>query len=138
ACFRAGALASGAEVEIRSVGPDYSDMFTNRPLAECYRANLERLDRKVRDMQDVPGAFAGSTDMGNVSKLVPSIQALIAVSPPTVAVHSPEFATWAGSENGDRAVVDGAKGLAMTAVDILGDAALLDDVKDAFARDIAS
>ncbi len=138
ACFRAGALASGAKVEIRSVGPDYSDMFTNRPLAECYRANLERLDRKVRDLEDVPEAFAGSTDMGNVSKLVPSIHPLIGVSPPTVALHSAEFAKWAGSEDGDRAVVDGAKGLAMTALDVLGDGALLGAVRDAFARNVGA
>jgi len=134
ACFRAGALATGAEVDIRAVGPDHTDMRTNTPLAESYRRNLERLDRKVLDLRDVPNAFAGSTDMGNVSQLVPAIHPMIAVSPPSVPLHSVEFATWAGSEEGHRAVVDGAKGLAMTALDVLADPGFLAAVKDAFGR----
>jgi len=46
---------------------------------------------------------------------------MIAASGPTVALHTKEFAAAAGSADGDRAVVDGALGLALTAVDYLGD-----------------
>jgi metal-dependent amidase/aminoacylase/carboxypeptidase family protein len=133
ACFQAGAHASGAHLTIRTTGEDYSDMDTNQPLSAAYAANLERLGRKLADITTVPAAVAGSTDMGNISKLVPSIHPMIAVSPPTVALHSAEFAQWAGSEDGHRAVVDGAKALAMTALDVLQEPQLLAAVRAAFA-----
>src|SRR5262249_9470097 len=41
-CFRAGALATGAELELETLGMDYSEMCTNQPLIEAYAANLER------------------------------------------------------------------------------------------------
>jgi amidohydrolase len=132
-CFRAGATASGAALSFRSIGEDYADMHTNAPLAAAYSENLSTLGRTALAIDDVPAAVAGSTDMGNVSKLVPSIHPMIAASPPGVALHSAEFARWAGSEHGDRAVLDGAKALAMTALDVLCQPALLAKVKEAFA-----
>ena len=59
---------------------------------------------------------------------------MIAVAPPSVVIHNPEFAKWAGSEKGDKAVVDGAKSLAMTAIDVLTDKALMQQAKDDFAQ----
>ncbi|MEZ5310795.1 MAG: hypothetical protein R2735_09435 [Microthrixaceae bacterium] len=59
----------------------------------------------------------GSTDMGNVSQLVPSIHPMIAVAPEGVAIHTEEFARSAGGPSGDRAVIDGAKALAATVID---------------------
>jgi amidohydrolase len=117
ACFRAGAEATGARVEHRWVGATTSDLTTNLPLADAYRANAESLGRTFLDPRDIPVAVAGSTDMGNVSKWVPSIHPMIKVSPPHVATHSPDFTEWAASDDGDRAVIDGAKALAMTALD---------------------
>jgi hypothetical protein len=75
--------------------------------------------------------------MGNVSKIVPSLHPMIAVSPPSVALHSHEFAQWAASEAGHRAVADGAKALAMTALDVLCDADLLNAVRASFEVDVA-
>ena len=46
---------------------------------------------------------AGSTDMGNVSYRVPSIHPMLAVAPPNVVIHNPEFANWAVSRQGDAA-----------------------------------
>jgi metal-dependent amidase/aminoacylase/carboxypeptidase family protein len=132
-CFHAGAHASGAQLTMRTVGDDYSDMDTNQPLSAAYAANLERVGRRTVDLTNVAAAVAGSTDMGNVSKLVPSIHPMIAVSPPTVPLHSVEFAHWAGSDDGHQAVVDGAKALAMTALDVLSDRRLLDSIKSAHA-----
>jgi amidohydrolase len=132
-CFHAGAHASGARLAMRTLGEDYSDMHTNQPLGAAYSANMERLGRRLADISNVPAAVAGSTDMGNVSKLVPSIHPMIAVSPPTVPLHSAEFAQWANSEAGHQAVVDGAKALAMTALDVLLDPQLLAEVQAAYA-----
>ena len=56
--------------------------------------------------------------MGNVSYLVPSIHPMIKVAPTGVPIHTVEFAEWAGSAEGDQAVLDGAKAMAMTVVDL--------------------
>ena len=80
----------------------------------------------------MPGVV-GSTDMGNVSHLVPSIHPMIAVSPPNISIHSPEFTAYAGSEAGDKAVLDGAKAMAMTVADLWLQPELVDAAKAEFA-----
>ncbi|HXX46608.1 MAG TPA: M20 family peptidase, partial [Myxococcota bacterium] len=84
-------------------------------------------------LDKLPPGVQGSTDMGNVSHRVPSIHPMIASAPLNVSIHNPEFAKWAASELGDRAVLDGAKALAMTALDFLCDAELRTEVARAFA-----
>jgi amidohydrolase len=116
-CFQAGALASGTELQIRADGVDYSDMWTNAALASAYEANLGALGRRVEHAP--PETVSGSTDMGNVSKLVPSIHPMVAIAPQRVALHTAEFATFAAAESGQQGVVDGAKALALTAIDVL-------------------
>lgn len=136
ACFHAGALASGAEYQLQPVGDDYSDMWTNAPFAAAYQANIERLGRRV--VSAPAEQISGSTDMGNVSKLLPSIHPMIGIAPPRVALHTEEFAQYAGSEDGQRGVLDGAKALAMTGVDILCTPALLDAMRAAFKADASA
>jgi len=135
-CFHAGALASGAEYHVRRVGEDYSDMWTNQPLAAAYQANLAQLGRHVVEAAD--DFISGSTDMGNVSKLLPAIHPMICIAPPQVALHSAEFARWAASDDGDCGVIDGAKVLAMTGIDVLCTPALLDAMRAAFAADAST
>ncbi len=121
-CFAAGARATGARLELTWNENQYSAMRTNGALAEAHRRNLAVIGRDV-PADDVPRPL-GSTDMGNVSRIVPSIHPSIAIAPVDVNGHSPEFAKYAASDSGKRAVIDGAKALAMTAIDVLGDAAL--------------
>ena len=135
ACFEAGALATGATLEITQASEDYSDMLTNQLMAESYAANLARLGRQVHAL-DPYSAVAGSTDMGNVSKIVPSIHPMIAVSPPGVPLHSADFTGWSGSDRGDQGVIDGAKAMAMTALDILCQPDLRTAVSETFAADL--
>ena len=97
---------------------------------------MSALGRTVRDPRQVPGVV-GSTDMGNVSYLVPSIHPIVQVSPPNVAIHTTEFARYARSESGDKAVLDGAKAMAMTVVDMWCDAALMDAVRADFTTALA-
>ncbi len=132
-CFRAGAEATGATLELVWGDVDYLDLNTSWPLARRYQANAESLGRTFFPYDKLPPGMQGSTDMGNVSHRVPSIHPMIAVAPPHVAIHNAEFTKWAGSEAGDRAVLDGAKALAMTALDYFCDAALRAEVERAFA-----
>ena len=65
----------------------------------------------------LPSSVLGTTDMGNVSHRVPSIHPMIAAAPPHCTIHAAEFAEHAGGPLGDAAAIDGAKALAMTALD---------------------
>jgi len=124
ACFRAGAEATGADVEIEWGAADYLDIHFNEPLAAAFRANAEALGREFFPIDKLPPSVQGSTDMGNVSHRVPSIHPMLAAAPLHCTIHNPEFAKWAGSEMGEAAALDGAKALAMTALDFFADADL--------------
>jgi amidohydrolase len=132
AALRAGADATGCEVELSWLDPAYADLVTNRPLVERYCANARVLGRHPQE-PDEDTAVTGSTDMGNVSHVVPTIHPMIAVAPSDVAIHTEAFATHAGAEAGDRAAVDGAKMMAMTVADLWLDASFLAEVHAAFA-----
>jgi metal-dependent amidase/aminoacylase/carboxypeptidase family protein len=67
---------------------------------------------------DADNDVVGSTDMGNVSYMVPSIHPMIAVAPKGISIHTPEFALHAAGPAGDAAVIDGAKAMAMTVADL--------------------
>jgi metal-dependent amidase/aminoacylase/carboxypeptidase family protein len=132
ACFRAGALATGAGLELAWGEADYRDIFLNEPLTDAFRRNAEALGREFLPIDRLPPNLQGSTDLGNLSYRIPAIHPMLAAAPPHVTIHNPEFAKWAGSELGDAAALDGAKALAMTALDFLGDAALRERVRAAF------
>jgi metal-dependent amidase/aminoacylase/carboxypeptidase family protein len=89
-------------------------------------------------MEKIPASVVGSTDMGNVSQRVPSIHPMLAAAPIHCTIHNAEFATWAGSETGDAAALDGAKALAMTALDFLCDEELRRRAREAFQHGGAS
>jgi amidohydrolase len=131
-CFRAGATATGATVEVVWGEVDYLDIRYNAPLAESFRANAEKLGREFFPYDRLPASVQGSTDMGNVSQQVPSIHPMLAAAPLHCTIHNPEFEKWAGSEMGDAAALDGAKALAMTAIDFLCDSDLRQRTRDYF------
>ena len=118
ACLAAGAAAAGCEFEHRWLDPAYADMVDNDPMIELYRANLARTGRILHDPDAATAGIVGSTDMGNISHIVPSIHPMIGVSPPTVAIHTQDFVSFAGGQEGDRAVLDGARAMASTVADL--------------------
>jgi metal-dependent amidase/aminoacylase/carboxypeptidase family protein len=132
ACFESGAQASGARLELVLPEPDMLDMIHNMPLCQAFQRNAETLDRVFIPLDHPAYARAGSTDMGNISHYVPAIHPNLASAPADCVIHNAEFARWAGSEMGDQAAIDGAKALAMTAIDFFTDANLRADVKAAF------
>lgn len=131
-CFRAGAAATGADLELHWGDADYLDIRFNEPLAESFKANAEQLGREFFPYDKLPAGLQGSTDMGNVSHRVPSIHPMLACAPIHCTIHNPEFAKYAGSESGDDAALDGAKALAMTALDYLTDAGLRERARNLF------
>jgi amidohydrolase len=124
ACLRAGADAAGCEVDIAWKSVVYADMLDNEALVDRYRANAALLGRTVQDPDDSV-VVVGSTDMGNVSYLVPSIHPMIQAAPTGVPIHTPDFERHAVAPIGDRAVIDGATALAWTVADLwLGEGVL--------------
>jgi amidohydrolase len=132
-CFEGAALSTGTKAEIKWGNTDYLDMKTNWPMADRFMHHARGLGRDFFPVKEIPAGFAGSTDMGNVSHRVPSIHPMLAVAPAGVIIHNAEFATWAASPKGDDAVIDGAKALALTALELMSDRVLLDTAKNDFA-----
>ena len=132
ACLEAGAAAAGCEVDLQWEDPAYADMKDNPTLLDRYLANLDTLGRTP---SSDPGVrVVGSTDMGNVSYVVPSIHPMIKVAPTDVPIHTPAFAEYARGPSGDAAVIDGAKALAMTALDCWLDDAVLPAMQAKFSE----
>jgi metal-dependent amidase/aminoacylase/carboxypeptidase family protein len=106
-------------------------MKSNMILSGLFKHNLESLGRAVEDFD--PRSGLGSTDMGNVSQVVPSIHPTIAIAPREVLIHTPEFAAATISEAGHSALLDAAKAMAMTVADIL-QPGTIDRIRQEFDR----
>jgi len=128
-CFTGASVASGARLEYRWRDRAYAPMKNNATLAELFKQNLESLGRHVEAFD--PRFGFGSTDMGNVSQVVPSIHPTIAIASPEVFIHTQEFASAAASEAGHEGLMDAAKAMAMTVVDIL-QPGMLDKIRQEF------
>ncbi len=115
ACLEAGAAAAACELEYLPVEEGYEDVLDNRTILDRYLANARALGRDPRPEHET--AIVGSTDMGNVSYLVPAIHPMVKAAPEETAIHTEDFATCAGGPPGDEAVLAGAKAMAMTLVD---------------------
>ncbi|WP_432504174.1 M20 family metallopeptidase [Kineococcus arenarius] len=114
--------------------PAYLPIRANLELAARWTQHQRRRGRTALPPGVVPENLSGSTDLGNVSVRVPAIHPMVAVAGPEVSLHTEEFARAAGSPSGDAGVLDGAVGLALTALDVLADAELLAAVRAEFER----
>ncbi len=136
-CLSSGAVAAGVEIELEWADYQFAEVRSNAPLQELWESNAAAVGRNPQP--PAPGhTVIGSTDMGNVSQVVPSIHPMIAVAPPEVAIHTEDFAVCARGPGGDRGVVDGAKTLAGVAIDYWSDAAVRAAVAADFAGDGAT
>lgn len=128
----AGMAGCGVELHWDPL-PAYLPIRFNQSLAARWAVNQAPVGRRPLPPGVVPDFLTGSTDLGNLSYRMPAIHPMVAVSEPTVALHTTAFAEAAGGPAGDRAVRDGAVGLALTAADYLADPALRDAVHAEFA-----
>ena len=131
-CFIGAATATGAKLKYKWGETRYAPLRNNFVLARVFRNNLQSLGRRVHLVD--PRIGIGSSDIGNVSQVVPSIHPLIAIDTAKAVTHSPQFAEKASSEAGMRGLFDAAKALAMTVVDLLADPTILDRARKEFAQ----
>jgi len=118
ACFEAGATATGCQVTV-DADAAYAELRHDTDIGAHYRAAGEAIGRSFAD---APGAalpvVVGSTDMGNVSHVVPTIHPMIAIDSRGAMNHEAAFAEAAASASGDLAVTDGARLLARTVASV--------------------
>ncbi|WP_327294752.1 amidohydrolase [Streptomyces sp. NBC_01197] len=131
ACFEAGALATGAELEVAPHGRDFADMRQDADMTQAY---VEALGEVGRTATLRHGESMASTDMGNVSRRVPTIHPTIGYDTGGARQHTPEFTAYGKSPGADRAVLDGATALALTGAALAASPArrnrLLDGVRE--------
>jgi len=129
-CFRGAALATGAEMRYKWDDVCYLPMRNNLTLAGLFAANMQILGRNTSLSE--AGASFGSTDMGNVSQIVPAIHGIVSIADENVQVHSPEFADAAISDRGIEGMMDASKAMVMTVADILSNADIQTAIKEEF------
>lgn len=117
-CFEAGALATGAELEIVE-DVAYTDVRHDHEIAAIYGKHAQGLGRRF---EHVNGPV--STDMGNVSYQVPSIHPAIGIESNGAVNHQKAFADACVTASADQAIFDGALCMALTCIDIAGDETL--------------
>ncbi|MFA9556372.1 M20 family metallopeptidase [Evansella sp. AB-rgal1] len=132
ACAEAGALATGATLEISNYEYSYDDMITNEVLSDCFTKNLMELGISREQIGEKSGG--GSLDMGNVSHRVPSIHPFVKISETPIIAHTHEFREAALSDYGFDGMMTAAKTMALTGLDVLTNAGLLQQIKNEFKK----
>ena len=117
ACAEGAALATGAKLDFKIVGHSNKAMKPNQAIGDAFVENLAELGEPL--VPPPADSGMGSTDMGDVSQVVPSIHAYIKICEESVAAHSREFAQAAISKRGLDVMLIAAKTMAMTTIDIL-------------------
>jgi amidohydrolase len=124
ACFEAGALATNTALKIEELGSAFTHMESDHDILAHYRRAAESLGRKFAlDDEGAPKPTI-STDMANISLVVPSIHPLIAIPTHGAVNHQPEFTAACITPEADQAVLDGATALALTAIGVARDGVL--------------
>jgi amidohydrolase len=137
-CFRAGAVATGCEHEVSEAAPAYAELRPDAWLSETIRAEMVRLGREPLPESVEASVPLGSTDMGNITQVMPGIHPVIGIESGGAAIHQPAFTAAAAGPSADRAVVEGAIMLARTVVRLAETPAERDRVLAAQSRRAAS
>jgi len=133
-CFLAGAVATGCEYQIAETEPAYHELTPDKWLADTFRAEMTRLGRTPVAVEVEAALPLGSTDMGNVTQVMPGIHPIVGIDAEGASVHQPAFTAAAAGPSADRAVVEGAIMLARTVVSLAETPSERDRVMELLAR----
>lgn len=125
-----GAKSAGCEIQIEWINEPYAEVLDNTPILDAYMKNSESIGRVIK--APIGDGVVGSTDLGNVSHVVPSIHPMVKVAPEGTAIHTIDFEKWAKSEEADKGLLDSAKAMAMTVIDCWHNPSLLKQAKEFF------
>ena len=133
ACAEGAATATGTRVQITvHDNSGYENMIPSTPLAERWAAHLKGLGLEV--MPSTEDERMGSTDMGNVSQVLPAIHPYIAIAPEGTPGHSTAFRDAAATPEALANALTAAKAMALVAIDALADPALVEQARAEFER----
>lgn len=133
ACAQGAATATGTTVKVTvNENAGYENMVPSAPLAERWADHLTGLGVAIQPA--VSDERMGSTDMGNISQVIPSIHPYIAIAPDGTPGHSVEFRDFAGTPEAFDNAIAAAKAMALVAVDVLADRSLYESARDEFER----
>ncbi|GAA4534051.1 M20 family metallopeptidase [Amycolatopsis samaneae] len=115
--FEAGALATGCELSVEPESKPYAEFRADETALDAYRANALTLGREFAPAGTASRMNRASTDMGNVSQVVPAIHPYLGIGSLPATNHQREFAAHCVGGTAERALLDGAIALAWTGVD---------------------
>ena len=121
ACFEAGSVATGSSFTIEELGNAFSHMETDYDILAHYRRAAEARGRHFTLDDEGAAKPTLSTDMANVSLVVPSIHPLLMIPTNGAVNHQREFSNACVTPDADQAVIDGAIALAHTAIAVAND-----------------
>ncbi|GAA5227600.1 amidohydrolase [Paeniglutamicibacter antarcticus] len=110
-CFEGAALATGTSVEIVATEPVYEPLVQDRTLASHWTEAMVRMDW---DTTGTHGIGGGSTDMGNISQVIPSLHPWVSIPEVNAAIHSKAFGQESNSKQAHQLMFDAARALAWT------------------------
>ena len=128
------ALITGATLEVEPYYPFYENVLPNAVLAENFRANAEAVGMRIDAPTGGRRGSGASTDFGNVSQVLPSLELRYAVSETPVPSHSRQMTETAITETALSSALNVAKVLSLTAGDFLRDPARLKEAQAEFAK----
>jgi metal-dependent amidase/aminoacylase/carboxypeptidase family protein len=134
-CVEAAALATGCRGVVTS-GMGYDNMVNNETMAGAFERNLRALGVPIQAAES--NGRMGSTDMGDVSQILPAIHPYRAIASESIGGHTVEFAAAAAAETGCRAMLTAARAMAMTCLDLFYSPDLLAQVKREFQQALSA
>ena len=126
------ALMTGARLEVDADHPDYDDVVPNYTLGRALHGHFERAGLVETPHEKQTGPAAYSTDLGNVSRKVPTAAVNFAISTTPIPGHSIQVVEGSASAMGKANAIATGKTLALAAADILMDPALYAAAKAEF------
>ena len=130
-CARGAALATGCELTIEEGADMNAPLKLNKALADVYRRQMQFLGLQEDDLPSDKNV--GSSDIGNVSQVLPTIHPHILLKR-GINIHTREFADATITGDGKNAIMEGAKTLALTALELIMDKEAMERVKEEFKR----
>ena len=119
-CFKSAGLATGCEVNVIEGNGIYENLVTDKKLASIFTKYSKDLSIDMKTNKAFDQSKNGSTDFGNISKLIPSLHAFLAIVPDdgSVVNHQPEFADATLTAAAKEAIKNGSILLAATILEL--------------------
>ena len=130
-CAEGAARATGATLTVTQQEMVYEPLKRNQTLLDLFAGNMS--EAGLVEGEPIPDRL-GSSDVGNVSQVLPTIQPMVAIAPTGMAIHTRDFADAAIKPLAHSGMLAAAKTMAMTTYDLLADPARVRAARAEFAR----